>query len=788
MASTTTTASSVTSGGVLTVASVAGITTRQTVQLTGTTFGGLFVAPTTYYVIAVGANTITLSLTSYGTAISIAGGSGSLTVKTGPAVGAGVDNIVSADVTGDYNTIQGILAKVLGPPTDASPRYGYNQTLTSSQVSVGNRVTLNQWTNLRSDMIRARGHQTGSASESNNISLPTALSLISEPTRSEFLTYANLIDTYRDTLGPSQSSSDNTITAQRIDDWNGNLTSTLTINFGDNPTMRAFFNAGGYINFSVNMSGNFNSFSSVKDGTWVEMFSKMGTITFDRSGTTLAQGSTGTTTNIGFFNLTNSYQTIFTKPAPSGNYSTNAFVIVAQANSGVLTIQLQYNDTSVGLGGSYIAGGPTAGLGTGSQTQTIQGGATPGGVGDEYIDGIITQTVVIWRPSGSYVSIASPTVTLTGDFQNASGAVYGLSANKYAVNEGDTVTVKLQTRNVANGTPVTYYCNGAINYTVNGVTTSRISAGATDGFFTINNNEAQVAFTIANNLYTDGLTTFTVNLYNGLANTTIYINDTSTTPINNAFYGSVGNTSWLAPAGVRTANILIVGGGGGGGNFGGGGGGGGQARILVTNIAPGNSYPISVGGGGANGTNGTASYFNGNAASGGNPGNSGTSTGHGGTHTGGSGGQSGTSQSGGSGGATTGTTMTLGGGGGGGTIGAGSNGSTTTGGRGGAGLAFTYYGINTIYIAGGGGGGGTVGSDPANPGYLSPGYFGAGTGGGMDTVGRTAPGYGGGGGGGGVSLNPSTAQTANTSGQITAYLGGLNGGAGGQGLVWIFWP
>ena len=783
MASTTTTASSVTSGGVLTVASVSGITTRQTVQLTGTTFGGLFVAPTTYYVIAVGSSTITLSLTPYGTAIAIAGGSGSLTVKTGPAVGPGVDNIVSADVTGDYNTIQAKLAKVLGPPTDSTPRYGYNQSVTSSQVAVGNRVYLSHWTTLRSDMIRARGHQSGSASESNNISLPTSLSLVSEATRSEYLTYANLIDTYRDTLGDNQYGIETIMTAQRIDDWNGNIVSTLNVNFGDNATMRAFFNAGVVFKFNVNMTGTFNTFSTVKDNTWTEMFSQMGTITFDRAGTRLDQGSTGTTTNIGFFNLTNSYQTIFTKSAPSGNYANNNFTIVAQANSGVLTISLQYNDGSTGAGGSYIQGGQTAG--PGSQAQTIQGGFTPGGVGDEYIDGIITQTAVIWRPSGSYVSITAPTVTLTGDFVNAGSAVYGLSANKYAVDEGAAVTVKLQTRNVANGTAVTYYVGGSKNYTVNGITNSRISSGATDGFFTVNNNEATVSFVIDNNLYTDGLTSITVNLYNGLASTTIFINDTSTTPINNRFYDLIGNNSWVAPAGVRTASILIVGGGGGGGNFGGGGGGGGQARILTTNIAPTNTYPLSIGGGGPNSQNGTASYFNGNAALGGSPGGAGSSTGHGGTHSGGTGGASGTGRTGGSGAGSTGTTMTLGGGGGGGSVGNGSNGSTTTGGRGGGGLAFTYYGINTIYVAGGGGGGGTVGSDPTA--YLSPGYFGAGVGGGMDTQGKTAPGYAGGGGGGGVSLSPN-AQVANTAAQSSAYLIGQNGGAGGQGFVWIFWP
>lgn len=779
-----TTASAVSSVGVLTVASVSGITVRQTVQLSGTPFGGLLAAPTTYYVIAVGANTITLSFTAYGVAASLAGGTGTMTVTTGPSIGPGQGNIVSAGATGDYNTIQSTLAKVLGPPTDATPQYGYNQLVTSSQVAVSNIVTLSQWTNLRSDMIRARGHQTGSASESNNISLPTSLSLITEATRSEYLTYANLIDTYRQTLGSSgQYSIEPVVSAQRIDDWNGNIFSTITMNFGDNPTMRAFFNAGGVIKFDVNMTGTFNSFSTVKDNTWTTMFSQMGQITFDRAGTTLAQGSLGTTTNVGFFNLTNSYQTIFTKSAPGGSYASNEFKIVAQVSSGTLVFQCQYNDISTGAGSSYGTAGATAGPGV--QAGTIQGGFTPGGVGDEYIDGIITQSVTMWRPSGSYVSIGVPTISLSGDLQNLSGAVYGLKADKYAVDEGGTVVVTLQTRNVSNGTTVAYYCSGAISNTINGITTSRFSAGSADSYFTVNNNIATISFTIANNNYTDGLTSFSVNLYNGLGNTTIYINDTSTTPIGNQLFNAIGNSSWTAPTGARTASILIAGGGGGGGNFGGGGGGAGQARILTTNILPGASYPIYVGAGGSNTLAGTASNFNGNSAGGGNPGGNGSSTGHGGTHSGGSGGSSGAGYSGGSGGATSGTTMTLGGGGGAGTGGNGNNGSTTTGGRGGTGLAFTYYGVNTLYLAGGGGGGGTVGSDPSS-GNTSPGYYGGGVGGGMDTTGYTAPGYSGGGGGGGVGLSPNA--QVQSVGQTSAYLTGYNGGAGGQGLVWVFWP
>jgi hypothetical protein len=786
-----TTASSVTTNGVLTVASVSTITTRQTVRLTGTPFGGL-IANQTYYIIAVGSSTITLSLTAYGTAISIAGGTGTMTVTTGPAVGPGRGSIPSADVVGDYNTIQAIVSKVLGPPTDADPTYGYNQLVTSSQVAAGNKIALLNYPTLRADMIRARGHQTGNPSEANNISLPTSLSLVSEDTRLEYLNYANVIDTYRNSIGLSPSvqfSAETAVVATRITAWNGNISSRIDMGFGDNPTMRSYFNAGGTVKFSVVMSGVFNlaPAATVKDNTWNQMFTEMGTITFDRAGTTLEAGSTGTTTSIGFSSLDGTTKTIFTKNAPSGlAYASNRFLITATVSNGTLTFICNYQDLSTGAAQiNYLV--PVAG----SQFGTTTNSFTPGGVPDEYVDGIITQNCVLNRPAGSYVNVTAPTVTLTGDFKNSANAVYGLSADKYAVNEGDTVTIRLQTQNVANNTPVTYYCSGAITYTVNGLTFSRFSAGNPDSFFTVNNGVATISFTILNNQYTDGETSFSVNLYNGFGSVTIFINDTSTTPFGNSgLLSTTGPGVWTAPAGVRSATVLIVGGGGGGGDFGGGGGGAGQARVLSTTILPGANYYYNIGTGGGSVQSGGSSIFNGNYAFGGNPGVTGTSTGHGGTHTGGAGGTSGTSQVGGNGGSSTGTIMTLGGGGGGGSGGAGANGSATDGGRGGGGLAFTYYldvvfATQTIYVGGGGGGGGTRGSDPTA--YLIPGYYGGGPGGGMDSNGSAAPYYGGGGGGGGVSLS-ADAQKANSAGQLTATLSGKSGGQGANGMIWIFWP
>lgn len=58
----------------------------------------------------------------------------------------------------DYNTIQGKVALVLG---SGSGDYGYGQTVASTAVSANARISMTQWANLRSDLLRTRQHQIG---------------------------------------------------------------------------------------------------------------------------------------------------------------------------------------------------------------------------------------------------------------------------------------------------------------------------------------------------------------------------------------------------------------------------------------------------------------------------------------------------------------------------------------------------------------------------------------------------------------------------------------------------
>lgn len=655
-----------------------------------------------------------------------------------PTLGPGVGNVITANTTGDFNTIQAIVAKVLGAPTDSDPRYGYNQVLSSGQVSVGNKVTLAQWSNLRSDMIRARGHQTGNGAESNNIVLPTTSSLITESVRQAYLTYANTLSTYRDTIASNQYTQEPINTAIRTASWNGNIYSTVSLNFGDLPSARAFFNAGGLVKMSASLTGSFGVAATVKDNTWATMLAQSGTITLGPTSTYLAQGSSGTvSSSIGYFNLNGSYQTIFLKPAPAGAYSNNEFRILAKYAGTSLDIQYQYND---------ISGQPNPPWGT-----------------DEAVDGIVTQTTVLWRPTGSYVALPQPSATLAGDLQNGAGGTYGLTADKYVVDEGGTVAVTLKTQNVADGTAVTY--------SVTGVAASRFSSGATSGYFTVYSNSATISWTIANNLFTDGVTSFTVSLNNGLSSVVISINDTSKTPVGNVFFLNTGQQTWVAPPGVTQVSVLMVGGGGAGGAFAGGGGGGGQARLFSTPVSPGQTYYLDVGAGGSGGGAGSNTSFSGNIAYAGQGGGTGSTTGHAGTHIGGGGGSSGTGNGGGSPDGNTGTTMKAAGGGGG---GSGNNGnaaqSQEQGGNGADGQVFTFAGSN-YWLGGGGGGGGTNAA--------GTGKYGGGTGGQSDNPGSNGtPNLGGGGGGGGAKI---------TGTQLVAVLEGRVGGNGGSGGVGLSW-
>jgi hypothetical protein len=253
------------------------------------------------------------------------------------------------------------------------------------------------------------------------------------------------------------------------------------------------------------------------------------------------------------------------------------------------------------------------------------------------------------------------------------------------------------------------------------------------------------------------------------------------------YYHMFPYTSTFTPTQSLTADVLVVAGGGGGGGSRGGGGGAGGLLAYTSQSLTAQNYTITVGAGGSKGVGSTGSQ----------------------------GGDGGTSQfgsltaaTGGGGGGGSTTPSGRNGGSGGGAASAGSVGTGTSGQGNNGGLA---YADTPPHYSGGGGGAGAVGQAgytipgvPGNGGngvstYSSwanttqtganGGYYAGGGGGGRNDVGTSSTGgLGGGGNGGGTSDQvgfPGITNTGGGGGAAANTTMGVDGGAGGSGIVII---
>jgi len=284
----------------------------------------------------------------------------------------------------DYNTIQSVVANVLGT---GSGTYGYGQTVSSGQVSVGNKITATQWVNLRNDLLKIRQHQTG-ANESGNLSAISSSLLVREYDRATFYNYALLGQTNALITPPSGQASLATLTTgTRTSAWNGTIIHQVVCNFGSGDSARYFFNSGSNIQFSASNKRYPTDGSYAKSSDWDTLLTAMGTITMNYNTTVSSTGS-GSGSSIGYFNLTTNAQTIYSKTTSSPTYTNNVYDITAQINAtgSIVTFNIRFEDLNA-----------------------------PGGYGvDENVEGTLTSTVQTYYASGSNVSVSPPAINSSG--------------------------------------------------------------------------------------------------------------------------------------------------------------------------------------------------------------------------------------------------------------------------------------------------------------------------------------------------------------------------------------
>ena len=179
--------------------------------------------------------------------------------------------------------------------------------------------------------------------------------------------------------------------------WANSLSATSTYTFANEGACRGYFNGGGRIGFSASRSGGS---STTQNTNWTNTLSAMGDVTILHN---TGAGSSGTNAGVGFYELTTSYKTLWTKFG-SGSYASNFFkmegLVNSTTNPTIVTLRATFSDPHAEGSGAL---GPDGQASTGDEDFNNDG-----------IDGTITLNGRTSTPNatGSGFSFTAPTVAV----------------------------------------------------------------------------------------------------------------------------------------------------------------------------------------------------------------------------------------------------------------------------------------------------------------------------------------------------------------------------------------
>jgi hypothetical protein len=232
----------------------------------------------------------------------------------------------------EYNNIRNKVIDVLGTGSGTS---GYGQPLNSSAVALGNRVTINEYANLRFDIINAWVHQAGSAPSTVLVTASDTVrfSAVDAPVTT-YDALANTLISNRFLLGAGQSAvavptggpSSRNYTGVGGDVWNSSISCTIGVNWPNANAARHFFNSGGLIRITSSRAAGSGSIGTTQATTWTTILNSAGTQSFGGN-----SPGTGTTPSDGqnWYRLTNSFQQYYSL-AGSSPYGSNSYNLRAR--------------------------------------------------------------------------------------------------------------------------------------------------------------------------------------------------------------------------------------------------------------------------------------------------------------------------------------------------------------------------------------------------------------------------------------------------------------------------
>ena len=282
----------------------------------------------------------------------------------------------------DWETIRTNIAKIEGTASESTTEgYGLAGQISYGSARTAGLTITDTDTNTLINAVQDLAVYTGAT---NNISDVSDGSVIQETDLNNTQSTINNIYSVRNNAISTYLTQEAKQTSNRTTSWSTTVTHDVSIQFKDGEGLAtlgrpALFNAGGSIYFTASRSGG----SSTDQNTdWTNMLSAIGTV---KMNFTQVTASSGTTTSLGMYDLTTSYQTIFEK-AGSGSYSTNYYKIQAQApNSSSIRFLITFGDSHTGRG--YF----------------------------DSVDGTLSSVVGVFRPNSGTLPNGN-TVALSGEF------------------------------------------------------------------------------------------------------------------------------------------------------------------------------------------------------------------------------------------------------------------------------------------------------------------------------------------------------------------------------------
>ena len=250
------------------------------------------------------------------------------------------DNITAAQ----YNGLQSRIEQVLGT---GSGDFGYGNSVSSDQVTAGDSVTAGQMDNLRSDMGKCWTHQTGDNIPLANIAVGNIIGADASGTGvtfdnsnnytisgsianggfNDYLSKMTELETNRFDIDSGEQTVADSAGVTRTTSWNGTISATFRVSFGNANNRRYFFNSGGELRISVAGANGTGS----KDSDWSSILSNPGQIRMGYNYTTISGSNNGVTlSSIGNDAMSSSYQEIFKKVGTAAVYAENYWKVEAR--------------------------------------------------------------------------------------------------------------------------------------------------------------------------------------------------------------------------------------------------------------------------------------------------------------------------------------------------------------------------------------------------------------------------------------------------------------------------